>query len=71
MKAEFINGYYYISSDSDSLAGEESSILRVEAKEFVSFIDSFIFASSLHNVDVVKAVEKREKYCTNRKYEDD
>ncbi len=57
MRADYSNGYYYVSSDSDSLAGEESSILRVEAKEFESFIDNFILARALNNSMGIQHVE--------------
>lgn len=68
MRADYIDGYYYVSSDSDSLAGEESSILRVEAKEFESFVDNFILARALNNAigvnikeAVIKALDSNEK----------
>lgn len=68
MRADYSDGYYYVSSDSDSLAGEESSILRVEAKEFESFIDNFILARALNNAmgvnireAVIKALDSNEK----------
>lgn len=68
MRADYSNGYYYVSSDSDSLAGEESSILRVEAKEFESFVDNFILARALNNAigvnikeAVIKALDSNEK----------
>lgn len=67
MRADYSNGYYYVSSDSDSLAGEESSILRVEAKEFESFIDNFILARALNNSMGIECVERKNdvksKHC--------
>ncbi len=41
MRADFISGYYYISSDSDSLFGEDGNIIRVEKDEFHTFLDNF------------------------------
>ena len=38
IKADFKDDYFYITSDSDSLFGEDSSIIRVEKEEFESFI---------------------------------
>lgn len=68
MRADYSDGYYYVSSDSDSLAGEESSILRVDVKEFESFIDNFILARALNNAigvnikeAVLKALDSNEK----------
>ncbi len=57
MRADYIDGYYYVSSDSDSLEVEEISILRVEAKEFESFVDNFILARALNNSMGIQHVE--------------
>lgn len=50
MKAELINGYYFVTSDNNSLLGEkDDSIMRFKKEEFESFIDNFIVARALNN----------------------
>ena len=49
MKAELINGYYFVTSDNNSLLGEkDDSIMRFKKEEFESFIDNFILARELN-----------------------
>lgn len=49
MKAELIDGYYFVTSDNNSLLGEkDDSIMRFEKEEFESFIDNFIVARELN-----------------------
>ncbi len=50
MKAELIDGYYFVTSDNNSLLGEkDDSIMRFSKEEFESFIDNFIVARALNN----------------------
>ena len=50
MKAELIDGYYFVTSDSNSLLGEkDEEIMRFSKEEFESFIDNFIVARALNN----------------------
>ncbi len=55
MKAELIDGYYFVTSDSNSLLGEvDNDILRIKKEEFESFIDNFILARELNKAIGVK-----------------
>lgn len=55
MKAELIDGYYYVRSDNNSLLGEkDDSIMRFSKEEFESFIYNFIAARALNNTIVVQ-----------------
>ena len=50
MKAELIDGYYFVTSDNNSLLGEkDEEIMRFSKEEFESFIDNFIVARALNN----------------------
>lgn len=49
MKAELIDGYYFVTSDNNSLLGEkDEEIMRFSKEEFESFIDDFILARELN-----------------------
>ena len=49
MKAELIDGYYFVTSDNNSLLGEkDDSIMRFSKEEFESFIDNLL-ARALNN----------------------
>ena len=55
MKAELIDGYYFVTSDNNSLLGEkDEEIMRFSKEEFESFIDNFILARALNNTIGVK-----------------
>lgn len=55
MKAELIDGYYFVTSDNNSLIGEEDEeIMRFSKEEFESFIDNFVLARALNNTIGVK-----------------
>ena len=50
MKAELIDGYYFVTSDNNSLLDEkDDSTMRFSKEEFESFIDNFIVARALNN----------------------
>lgn len=50
MKAELIDGYYFVTSDNNSLLDEkDDSIMRFSKEEFESFNDNFIVARALNN----------------------
>lgn len=58
MKAELIDGYYFVTSDNNSLLGEkDDSIMRFSKEEFESFIDNFIVARELNKSIGVEQVE--------------
>ena len=54
MKAELIDGYYFVTSDNNSLLGEkDEEIMRFSKEEFESFIDNFVLARELNkSIDV-------------------
>ena len=55
MKAELIDGYYFVTSDNNSLLGEkDEEIMRFSKEEFESFIDNFILARAFNNTIGVK-----------------
>ncbi len=55
MKAELIDGYYFVTSDNNSLLGEkDEEIMRFSKEEFESFIDNFVLARALNNTIGVK-----------------
>ena len=59
MKAELIDGYYFVTSDSNSLLGEkDEKIMRFSKEEFESFIDNFVLARALNNIIGVNGVKK-------------
>ena len=59
MKAELIDGYYFVTSDSNSLLGEkDEEIMRFSKEEFESFIDNFVLARALNNIIGVNGVKK-------------
>ena len=50
MKAELIDGYYFVTSDNNGLLGEkDEEIMRFSKEEFESFIDNFVLARALNN----------------------
>ena len=55
MKAELIDGYYFVTSDNNGLLGEkDEEIMRFSKEEFESFIDNFVLARALNNTIGVK-----------------
>jgi len=59
MKAELIDGYYFVTSDNNSLLGEkDEEIMRFSKEEFESFIDNFVLARALNNIIGVNGVKK-------------
>ena len=59
MKAGLIDGYYFVTSDNNSLLGEkDEEIMRFSKEEFESFIDNFILARALNNIVGVNGVKK-------------
>lgn len=55
MKAELIDGYYFVTRDNNSLLGEkDEEIMKFSKEEFESFIDNFILARALNNAIGVK-----------------
>ena len=59
MKAELIDGYYFVTSDNNSLLGEkDEEIMRFSKEEFESFIDNFILARELNKCIGLEQVGK-------------